>query len=370
MIQLFKPVYRVKETLESIRECLEKGWTGLGYKTVEFEEAWKNYTELPHAHFLNSATSGLELALQLVKYNIEDDMQVASSPLTFIATNHSITKETGNCPVFVDVSPTSLNMSPDALEEVVDWSNIGAVVFVAIGGNVSGLSKVVRLCKKHDKYLILDASHAAGTKLEPSEIPDYIVYSFQAVKNLSVGDGGMICCKNQKDDELARQLSWHGITQNTWERTQMGRNWDYGVDWIGNKFHGNSIAAAVGLVGLKYLDEDNDRRRSVSTYYSLNLREEYNIIHQPITSSHHLFQVTVPLYRRNSIIAHAREQGVQLGVHYRTNTDYPMYAYGEDDCPVATELSSQLISLPMGTHLTNDDVEKVIEVINDAYSLA
>ena len=66
-IQLFVPTFRVDECLAQVRECLEKGWTGLGYKTNEFETAWTAYTGLPHAHFLNSATSGLHLAVRLLK---------------------------------------------------------------------------------------------------------------------------------------------------------------------------------------------------------------------------------------------------------------------------------------------------------------
>ena len=64
-VQLFVPNFRIEECLSEIRECLEKGWTGLGFKTAEFETAWKNYTGIPHAHFLNSNTVGLHLAFEL-----------------------------------------------------------------------------------------------------------------------------------------------------------------------------------------------------------------------------------------------------------------------------------------------------------------
>jgi dTDP-4-amino-4,6-dideoxygalactose transaminase len=66
-MHLFSPAFRVKEVLAEIRECLEKGWTGLGYKTIEFEQAWARYSGLPHAHFVNSGTAGLHLALKLLK---------------------------------------------------------------------------------------------------------------------------------------------------------------------------------------------------------------------------------------------------------------------------------------------------------------
>src|SRR3954462_4868060 len=83
-IHLFVPTFRIEECLAQIRECLEKGWTGIGFKTVAFEEAWKEYTGLPHAHFLNSATSGLHLAIRLLKehYGWSDGDEIITSPLT------------------------------------------------------------------------------------------------------------------------------------------------------------------------------------------------------------------------------------------------------------------------------------------------
>ena len=91
-IQLFVPTFRIEECLAQIRECFERGWTGIGYKTNEIEDAWKSYTGLPHAHFLNSATAGLHLALQVFKenYGWDDGDEVITTPLTFVSTNHAI----------------------------------------------------------------------------------------------------------------------------------------------------------------------------------------------------------------------------------------------------------------------------------------
>ena len=89
-IQVLKPKYRVDECLAEIEECLRTGWTGLGFKTVEFEEAWKKYTGLPHAHFLNSATSGLHLAVSVLKkkHGWHSGDEVITTPLTFVSSNH------------------------------------------------------------------------------------------------------------------------------------------------------------------------------------------------------------------------------------------------------------------------------------------
>ena len=91
-IQVFKPSYRVEETLELIRECMEIGWTGMGFKTIEMETKWKEYTGVENAHFLNSATAGLHVAVALfkAKYGWEDGDEIISTPLTFVSTNHAI----------------------------------------------------------------------------------------------------------------------------------------------------------------------------------------------------------------------------------------------------------------------------------------
>ena len=94
-INVLKPKFRTKEILSEIEECLDRGWTGMGYKTELFEEAWKNYTNLPNAHFISSNTVGLHLALNIFKkkYNWEDGDEVITTPLTFISTNHAIKYE-------------------------------------------------------------------------------------------------------------------------------------------------------------------------------------------------------------------------------------------------------------------------------------
>ena len=94
-INVFVPKFRTEEILEEIRECLDKGWTGMGFKTVEFEEAWKKYTNLPNAHFVQSATAGLHLALHIYKKmeGWEDNDEIITTPLTFVSTNHAIIYE-------------------------------------------------------------------------------------------------------------------------------------------------------------------------------------------------------------------------------------------------------------------------------------
>src|SRR5436305_10626551 len=152
-IQLFVPTFRIDETLEAIRECLEKGWTGLGFKTVQFEQAWKDYTGLPYAHFLNSATSGLHLAVAQLKaaHGWNDGDEIITTPLTFVSTNHAILYERLT-PVFADVDQY-LCLDPDSVESRIT-SRTRAVMFVGFGGSTGRLRTIAELCRARGLRLI------------------------------------------------------------------------------------------------------------------------------------------------------------------------------------------------------------------------
>lgn len=368
-IQLFVPKFRIEECLAEIRECLEKGWTGLGYKTATMEEAWKEYTGLPYAHFLSSNTVGLHLAVELfkTKFGWTSDDEVITTPLTFISTNHAILYA-GLKPVFADIDQY-LCLDPKSVEERIT-PRTKALIFVGIGGNTGQYEKIVELCKKHNIKLILDAAHMSGTRLHgqhPGKEADVVVYSFQAVKNMPTADSGMICYKEQEDDERVRKLTWLGINKDTYARTaaQGAYKWMYDVEEVGYKYHGNSIMAGIGLVALKYLDQDNAYRRQLATWYRQNFQGHNNVRIVPVApdceSSSHLLQVRVQ--NRDAVMLALNEHQVYPGVHYRDNTEYRMYEYAKGTCPEAAQASLEILSLPMHMSLTKADVDLVSDLI-------
>ncbi|POA24507.1 MULTISPECIES: DegT/DnrJ/EryC1/StrS family aminotransferase [unclassified Pseudomonas] len=368
-IQLFVPNFRVDECLEGIRECLEKGWTGLGFKTVEMEEAWKSYTGLPHAHFLSSNTVGLELAFRLfkTKNGWDDDAEVITTPLTFVSTNHAILCA-GLKPVFADVDD-SLCLDPASVEQRIT-DKTKALIFVGIGGNVGQYQKIVEICKARNIALILDAAHMSGTRINGRHVcpeADVVVFSFQAVKNLATADSGMICFKKAEDDERVRKMSWLGINKDTYARTaaQGAYKWMYDVEEVGFKYHGNSIMAVMGLVALKYLDRDNAYRRQIANWYRENLAGNDKVrfidINPECESSTHLVQIRVK--NREELMLALNEHQVYPGVHYRDNTEYRMYAHGNGSCPKAALASQEIISLPVHMGLSKADVDTVSQLV-------
>lgn len=364
-INLFIPTYRVEETLREIRECLEKGWTGLGFKTAQFEDAWKHYTGLPHAHFLNSATAGLHLAVRLLKEEgkWQDGDDIISTPLTFVSTNHAILYEKLH-PIFADVDEY-LCLDPDSVKERIS-SRTRAVMFVGLGGNTGQLDKIARLCRERGLKLILDASHMAGTYLHGKHVggeADVSVFSFQAVKNLPTADSGMICFADHKLDEEVRKWTWLGIDKDTFSRTMSEGvyKWYYDIVHEGFKYHGNSVMAAIGLISLKYLDQDNVYRRQIAAWYDKQLQSESKIHRVPAApgclSSRHLYQILVD--NRDKVMLALNGKKIYPGVHYRDNTMYKMYAYAQGTCHRSMKASKRIISLPMHLKLTYEDVLRV-----------
>lgn len=383
-IQLFKPKYRKEEILKEISECFDLGWTGLGFKTSIFEEKFKEYSGFKYAHMVASNTSGLEMVFHILKdvNKWRDGDEIITTPLTFVSSNHSIVRNKLK-PVFADVDE-SLCLDLESVETKIT-KRTKAVLFVGVGGNIGQLIEIQNFCKKNNLKFILDAAHMAGTKIQRTYDGvaqsycqagygcDAVVFSFQSVKNLPTADSGMVCFNNHDYDLLIRKLSWLGIDKDTFKRTSEkgSYKWDYDVIDFGYKSHGNSIMASMGIVALKYLDEDNSRRREISEIYDSCFEDSELIIpikhSEGCQSSRHLYQVRVR--DRERVFDYLNNHGIYPGVHYKDNTEYGLYSHGRGTCPNSHSISKQIISLPLHLFLTDSDVDYVATKLKEACSL-
>ena len=372
-IQVLKPKFHIEECLEQVRECLEKGWTGSGFKTAELETKWKEYTGHKCACFLNSNTSGLHLAVNILKRhgNWQEGDEIISTPITFVATNHAILYE-GLKPVFADVDEY-LCLDPVDVEKKITHKT-RAIAFVGYGGRVGQLEKIIELCKKYNLRLILDAAHMAGTRAKGTfpgtwDGVDVTVYSFQAVKNLPTGDSGMICFADEALDKECRMVSWMGINKDTYARTSSEGTykWNYGVDYVGFKYNGNAIMAGIALAQLPYLDEENARRREICAMYDKAFAGNPNIriirAPYPEECAYHIYEIVVP--DREALLGELAKHDIYGGVHYRDNTEFSMYTYAQGTCPVAHEVTQHIITMPLHMYLTDEDVQKIADIVNN-----
>lgn len=372
-IHLFEPHFRTEEILEEIRGCLDRGWTGAGEKTLEFEAAWRRYSGFAHAHFVNSGTAALHLAVKLLKEDggWKEGDEILTTPFSFVSTNHVILYERLT-PVFADIDEY-LCLDPASIEARMT-SRTRAVLFVGVGGNIGQYERVRHLCSKRGLALILDGAHMAGTwngSAHAGTDADATAFSFHSVKNLPTADSGMICFARKDLDHAVREWSWLGIDKDTYTRTteqRSGYRWRYDVKHLGYKYHGNAIMAAMGLVGLKYLENDNLRRREIASWYDAELTGIPGIarIPQPsgFRSSRHLYQILTG--RRDEMMLALNQCGIFPGTHYMENTAYPMYRYAQGTCPRAERLAGEVISLPMHLHLKREHVRRVGEALRAA----
>jgi len=370
MIQLFRP-YITEDAINAVSEVLRSGWIGLGPKTQEFEQAFAEYVGVKHAIALNSCTAALHLAL--IVSGVSDRDEVITTPLTFVSTNHAILYCRAT-PVFADVALSDCNISPESIVSRIT-ERTKAIICVHYGGYPCDLDTIYAIARDYGLKVIEDAAHAAGSIYRGRHIGAFglTCFSFHAVKNLPVGDGGMITTNSDEIATSLKRLRWLGVDKDTYARTEddVGTYaWKYDVSELGYKYHMNDIAATIGLEQLRELERCNSYRRSIASTYDSHLKHPDILRRCPRTpvrtvNSQHLYWIQV--HRRDDLVAKLKGNGIAPGVHYLPNNQFQMYKCFRSDTPNAQLVGDTIISLPMHMYLSYADVCKVVEVINGGW---
>lgn len=368
-IQLFRP--NISEAaIEAVAEVLRSGWIGLGPKVKEFELKFSEFVGSRYAVATNSCTAALHLAL--IVSGIKGGDEVITTPLTFVSTNHVILYQ-GAIPVFADVDPKTYCIDPESIEKMIT-KRTKAIVCMHYGGHPCDLDAIYSIASKYDLKVIEDAAHACGSSYKGRKIGSFglTCFSFHAVKNLPTGDGGMTTTNDKEQYEKLKMLRWLGIDKDTYARADKDKGktgvyaWKYDVPMVGYKCHMNDITASIGIEQLKLVEKQNDYRRRLAALYNGGLRNN-NILALPhvspdIITSQHLYVIQVK--RRDDLIAKLNSNSIEAGVHYIPNNLFPMYGNCRADVRNAMNVSKNIISLPMHTMLTEENIQEVIKVIN------
>lgn len=382
MIQVFKPWYG-QEEIVAVTEVLESGWLGLGPKTTEFESAFSDYVGAKYAVGLNSATAALHLACLALDLGPGDEVLVPT--ITFVSTAHAVAY-CGATPVFVDVDAQTLNVDIEDLRARVT-PKTRAIIVVHYGGHACPMEEVWTLAEELGVPVIEDAAHACGSTYEGRRIGGLsrtalTCFSFQAVKNLAVGDGGMVTTDRVDLWRTLRRLRWVGIDKSTWDRTEEAAmelesgirryasyGWYYEVHDLGFKYHMNDIAAALGLAQLAKLDRGNERRRELAQRYNRAFASADWLttpVELPYTrSSTHNYVIQTAL--RDEINVRLKEREIATGVHYMPIHLQPYYRRrARTSLPVAEAVWTRLLTLPLYPGLTDAEADRVIEAVLEA----
>jgi perosamine synthetase len=366
-LSVFKPCFGDEE-LKALEEPFRSGWIGLGPKTAEFEARFAEFCGVSHAVGVNSATAALDLAMRLLGVNHGDEVIVPT--ITFVSTAHVVAYNLAT-PIFVDVDPNTLAMDFADLERKLS-RRTKAIIPVHYGGRMVDMDRLQAIAG--DIPIVEDCAHAAGGYYKgrhAGSFGRFGCFSFHAVKNLAMGDGGALVTNDDASVRRAKRLRWLGIDKDTWERSELDRSywWEYFVDEIGLKCHMNDIQGAIGLVQLGKLPAMNRRRVEIKNLYLDGLRDLPQVQCPPdddkvYQSAWHIFSVQAE--KRDDLSVYLRDQGIATGVHYKPIHLYRCYG-NATVLPNAEAVFPRLLTLPMYPDLQNEDVHRVIDTIRRFY---
>jgi perosamine synthetase len=363
-IVLFHP-HIPKNTNHAIAEVLKTRWIGQGPKVEQFEALFlKEFLILGSAIATGSGTDALHLSYLLS--NLKEDDEVLAPVFTCTATNIPLLYLKANIK-FVDVNPNTLNICIEDLKRKIS-EKTKAIVCVHYGGLPCDMSEIGELAKKFNIPVIEDAAHALGAKYKNQfigNISEYTMFSFQAIKHITTGDGGMLIAKNQDQEAMAKRLRWFGIER---KQKQLGI-WDNDITEVGYKYTMTDISAVMGIEALKEFDQIISLRRSLYQRYVENLKDFSGVkIVDDFSPDklHACWLFTVLVERRSELQQKLRSLKIESGQTHFRNDRYTVFK-DYDDYPNMNLIDENYLILPLHTKMNIEHVDFICEQIRQGW---
>lgn len=373
----FLPFHRPwidEDDIAEVVDTLRSGWITTGPKCQRFEDEFAAYVNAKHAVSVSSCTAGLHLALDVAGVGPGDE--VITSVYTFTSTAAVILHVNAR-PVFVDVLPGSLTMDPKDVDKKIT-ARTKAIIPVHLAGHPCEMDQIMDLATGNRITVIEDAAHALPASYRGrriGSIGDLTVFSFQAVKNLTTGEGGMITTDNEEYTKLLKTRRLHGINRDAWDRQASNKPWYYEVTYPGYKYNMTDINAALGLQQLRKSDMLHDVRKRYVTLYDEGLAD-LNELSLPQVAAHveHSWQLymirliqTGTSINRDAVIEALSKENIGANVHFIPLNLQPFYSrqFGlqASEFPRAVEAYEGTISLPLYPRMTEADVMDVVNAV-------
>lgn len=386
----FSPPDISEAEIEEVCEALRSGWITTGPRTKELEKRLAAFCHTDKLVCLNSATAAEELNLRILGIGAGDEVIVPA--YTYTATAAAVI-HVGAKLVFIDSQKDSTEMDYDAMEAAIN-EKTKAVIAVDLGGIIADYGRIYEAVERKKNLftpntdiqkalgrvaVLADAAHSLGANRDgkkAGEIADFTSFSFHAVKNFTTAEGGAATWRHidgVDDEALYKQyqlLSLHGQSKDALAKTKLGA-WEYDIVAPYYKCNMTDIMAAIGLRQLDRYAGLLERRKQIIARYD-EMCDELGVMHLNHYGEHHngsghLYLTRVPGIgdeQRREIIIKMAEQGIATNVHYKPlpmMTAYKAYGWDIKDFPNAYAYYENLITLPLHTLLSDDDVEYVVE---------
>jgi dTDP-4-amino-4,6-dideoxygalactose transaminase len=363
--------------INEVVDSLKSGWITTGPKVKRFEEEFKSYVCARFAVPLSSATAGQHLIMLALKIGVGDE--VITTPMTFASTVSTIVLA-GATPVLVDIEPGTLNLDVSKIREKIT-SRTKAVVPVHFAGQPCDLDPIFALAREFNLIVIEDAAHAVGTEYKGQRIGSFdstSIFSFHPNKNMTTGEGGMLCTP---DEELAEQISllkFHGMNREAWKRFAASGTPGYDIMLPGFKYNMMDIQAALGIHQLPRLDGFIRRRTEIAEFYNRELADVVELALPTLApyDQRHAWHIYTPLVRiekltidRDQFMAELKAHNIGSGLHYKAIHHHAWYRehlpVPPESLPNADYASDRILSLPLFPKMTDEDAADVVAAVKE-----
>lgn len=350
-----------KDDCKAVLETLKSPYLTCGPKVQEFEKAICKYTGAKYCVAVNSATSGLHIAMLAAGVGIGDE--IITSPMTFLA-SANCARLAGATVKFADIISKTANIDPQEIKKHIT-KKTKAIVPVHFTGQSCDMEAIQKIAKKAKQkiYIIEDAAHAIGSIYKDSKVgsckySDMTVFSFHPVKTITTGEGGAVTTNDEKLYKKLLAYRSHGM-----HHTQ---DWCYDMIELGLNYRMTDIQAALGVSQLKKLNKFKKRRREIVAYYNKNLGIKHLEEEKFSDACFHLYPILVE--NRKEFYHKAKKAGLNLQIHYipvHLQPYYRQFGYKASDYPNAEEFYAHCISLPVYYDLTKADLKEIVRRIKN-----
>ncbi len=362
---LFYPYYDGKKIQKAIKKIFPEDnsnqWIGQGKLVDEFEDKFAKKFNLPYCLMTNSGTSALWLAYDLV--GLKEGNEVVSTVLSCTASHIPLLHKKVRIK-FADIQTDTLTIDPVEVERKIT-KKTKAIIGVTLGG-IPLDDRIFKIGKKYKIPVIVDSCQSLGYNKG-----DYIVYSFQAIKHITTGDGGMLVCRKKSDYKRAKLLRWFGIdreqkAKKNWQAWQ-GRKMTFNIEELGYKFQPTNIDAALGIVGLEDFDKILKHRKELVNTYKQQLQGLPGIkLLNDKESTHWLFGILVN--DRDKFAKALERKGVGTNVVHLRNDIYKIFGGKRLNLPNMNSIEFNYLYLPLHNKLTKNNVLEICQIIKNIKS--
>lgn len=362
MIPLFAP--RVSEDdIAAVGHTLRSGWLSEGQIVKDFEAEFARAVGAPRALALNSGTAALHLAL--IAAGVGPGDEVITTAQSFVATALA-PLYVGARVVFADLEPRSPNLAvADVARRIGPKTK--AILAVHYGGLPCDIDALARLAEANGLALIEDAAHAIGAYAGAAHvgtIGDFGVFSFQAIKQITTGDGGMLLCKSEEQHQRAYRARWFGIDRARRVPNALGSaDWD--IRELGFKYHMNDLAATLGRSQLAAYPPRLERKRQIVARYRAGLRDlaGLELLDCPVGRTESCWLFTLLVERRLEFVRALHDRGVGAGVWHTRIDRNSLFGGLRTDLPNQEHFDAHQVAIPARDSLTDDEIEQILAAV-------